>query len=177
MTLSAVTPTNSNSICNVFFDVSETVGAPASNAEGQSDVSERNGNHCDIVESCFHTTVVCMFHMLWFCQFGHQLLSLCTWLMPHLLQYSGTNTEEWWDLDARPCEHSLKSDVEELMKPTNMFFNFCCIHCEKWCCIHVTSKRWKAQWNCNDTINGGVGSKSARALHHKRLSRRVKATL
>jgi len=145
VTLSAVTPTNSNSICNVFFDVSETVGAPASNAEGQSDVSERNGNHCDIVESCFHTTVVCMFHMLWFCQFGHQLLSLCTWLMPHLLQYSGTNTEEWWDLDARPCEHSLKVGVEETDETHNSsFFQWSFIHCMQVCNRFVTSRHFQA---------------------------------
>ncbi|CAL1135587.1 unnamed protein product [Cladocopium goreaui] len=45
VTLSAVTPTNSNSICNVFFDVSETVGAPASNAEGQLAELTRGGLH------------------------------------------------------------------------------------------------------------------------------------
>ena len=115
-----------------------------------------------------------LFHMLWFCQFGHQLLSLCTWLMPHLLQYSGTNTEEWWDLDARPCEHSLKVGVEETDETHNSsFFQWSFIHCMQVCnrfVTHVISKRWRAQWNCNDKSGGGVNSKSAWALQHEVLS-------
>ena len=102
-------------ICNVILDVSDTVGAPALNGEVQTDVSQRKMDHCDIVKFCSQYTDFC----IWFCVVSLTVLFLTiVFVSPvdaHPLQYSGTNTEEWWNLDARPCEHSLRSGVEQLM--------------------------------------------------------------
>ena len=102
-------------ICNVILDVSDTVGAPALSGEVQTDVSQRKMDHCDIVKFCSQCTDFC----IWFCVVSLTVLFLTIVFVgpvdAHPLQYSGTNTEEWWNLDARPCEHSLRSGVEQLM--------------------------------------------------------------
>ena len=171
-TLSAVIPTNMFWICNVILDVSDTVGAPALSGEVQTDVSQRKMDHCDIVKFCSQYTDFC----IWFCVVSLTVLFLTiVFVSPvdaHPLQYSGTNTEEWWNLDARPCEHSLRSGVEQLMNSAaHWYFSFSLpTSLQPVCAFTSFPSAGKLSGIVMTRARWGVNSKSAWALQHERLS-------